>query len=1568
MFSYNVMTRFVVFVLCFFCLEVNANPVIQKEVHFKYSTILNDAYLDISKLKYVKHLEGGTGGVHVFEDPENNKLWTLKSWNFYGHGINEILASLLLNIMGVETPRFIALNTLPDELKNQCNLQGNLFRFAEYVEGVQPSKEDLDRLLPSYFIPLALISFWDIKPENFILNQHGKLVLIDTGGALLYRSLGLSKNEGQDWSKYQMTDLQSLRNSNLSNVAGIFKKVTDNDLKNQIATLLPRADQLLALTDDFCRQFHYKDRKKVLSMLAARLQHAQTLDQISRNVLLLNNDVFAYATSYDAAGTLNYTFVDGRPFLLIGKRVRHHWWGNLGGKADPEELLLKAAIRETKEESSNQLIFNERDLLLSASHDLINIHKDGIFTRYRTYLTEIKNPACIKNMHDHEYTEYAYIAVEDVLKALKGNRVVIEENQETISVNGHILHPPFVESLRQKPILEWLETLSRPNFNKNMLHEKHTQSILGRPDLQEIMEERISHPVLKNLEYAFLTSEKIKRSELKRPIYKNNVDVKPCASDYLLNQLKAEQGIKLETTLEESLTTLYPTLNLSNNNINLVSKILEEERQHPDKFVMYHACQSDIWFNYRILSVLRHLLNETPVQTDTLRSLDNFFDQFENAKDLLNYVINFQKDNYSKGFQSCGISCNPTFFNNCFINSSSTFDYFFKGRSVSPPHEIFNIVRAAFLEFDLDVDSVIAEFNEFYQKVIKPNDKGALLQFFLDPTIASDACYVSASRGVPVYYKSNNSLIDDSVPVLELYKQGKLVECCNYDSKNLQARLHANLSKFPEGLVVVKDYLSGDGDISKIDEFITKTLKKHLFDICKNLPKNSVVYHNSPQTQTLLRDAEDLPDDDRQEQETSIAKAYRSKNLMEIWNLLQDDPSSINQEILCKDSLQSTSLNKTYASFLVDPIFSNDALLLAVSIIKPDMSEANMKVVIGCVGALKKYKKDISVIINIVDPLIGSLLKAFDYYDRFIDCSQQSLENILSIIEKLSDNQLMDIVEAIKCLICVDMDPEVICQCVVYLYQLNSDQRKTLVDVKNIIRCDMDFMCIKEIIDLVSAINPQNKASVLKAIKYITINPKMFGDSILESIRRIVLLPLDQVQIFAKVAKILIQSDMNQRDIMIIIDGIFALNLDDENFINIVNVVKKYLKNNLDVFCCSRDVFLMSVDQLEAVMEAAEIIIPLFKNNIDKIVSIIKGISTIKQENRVYIANAVFELIKPEITCLELCQIFEKASLPTSETAIEAVKILSQSDMCGFKMIDIMRGSDVIDIMEAIFKIQSEDRIDVANAIKDNMTICRYVEPFNCVEIIEIISSAIKPKNIIESVNIVINKNININYIKPIINSISKINPNNRILIANFISTFTVSELECSSICQLFEMLALPNAESVLEAGKILIKSKMDEAYIFDFLKSILKIKHEDRVIFANRFKKCFNSNYEKINNDDIIFMINKISSMDQFEAVMMALEILIRPGMDMLDVEDIIDCFYKIRHEDRIFVANAVKNYLISKVNISDGDICNILERVVLIPIDQVRVVLENASVMIEPEMKCYDVINIIDKVSADI
>ncbi|MDP1725024.1 MAG: NUDIX hydrolase [Alphaproteobacteria bacterium] len=1390
------MTRFVVFVLCFFCLEVNANPVVQKEVHFKYSTLSEYEHPDIANLKYVKHLDGGTGGVHLFEDPKNNKLWTLKSWNSYGHGINEILAALLLNNMGVETPRFIALNTLPDELKNQCNLQGSLFRFAEYVEGVQPSKEGLDSLLPSYFVPLALVSFWDIKPANFILNQHGKLVLIDTGGALLYRSLGESKNEGLDWSKYQMTDLQTLRNSNLSSVAGIFKKITDSDLKNQIASLLSHADKLLSLTDAFCRQLHYKGRKKLLSMLASRLQHAQLLGQISRNVLTLNNDPFAYATSYDAAGTLNYTFVDGKPFLLIGKRAGHNWWGNLGGKSDPEELLLKTAIRETQEESSDQLKFSERDLLLSAAHDLINIHKEGTFTRFRTYLTEIKNPECINDMHDHEYTQYAYIAVDDVLKALKANKVVIAEKQNTIRVNDYILHPPFVESLRQKPVLEWLETLLRPDFNKNMLREKHTQSILGKPDLQEVKEERISHPVLKNLEYAFLTSEKIKRSELKRPIHKNNVDVKPCASDYLLNQLKVKTGISLEATLEESLNTLYPTLNLSNNDINLVSKILEEERQHPDQFVMYHACQSDIWFNYRILSVLRHLLNETHVQTDILRSLDNFFDQFSNAKDLLNYVSNFpNNNNYSAGFKSCGIACNPTFFSNCFVPTSSTFRYFFEGKSVSPPDKTFNIIRETFLEFDLDVDSIIAEFNEFYEKFIKPSDKGALLQFFLDPTIASDACYISAGRGVPVYYKNNNQLIDDPVPVLEFFKQGKLVECFD-SSLELQARLHANLSKFPDGLVVVKDYLSGDGDISKIDEFISKILKKHLFDICRNLPKNNAVYHTSPQIQTLLRDAEDFPDGDCEE-ETPIVKAYKAQDLITIKILLENDPELINQEAINFDTLSSFLLSSTYVPFLMDQAVSVDILQLCQPMIKLHMSDKDIRTIIEFVCVLEKNIKDIEPIISVINPVIESLLKVFYHYDSIIGDDEKTIDNIVTIIKIMSIDQILDFTKVVNFSIQPYVAPKDIYEFIKYVYKLNKNKQKTIIDF----------------------------------IMFITPNLK--------------------------------------------------------NNINFVGV-----KDFINSF---------SVDWPENVMEAAGILIrkDLWKNHslfLDDVKNIIYAISKINPDNRISIANLISKLMVSGMKCSSIYELLEMAASPNAESALEAGMILIYSEMDKWF---------VFDLVKSIFKIKHEDRIPVANALKKYLNFdCSKNGCRKYIEIMEYITSISidRPESAIEVAGILLRDDLRKNvlflvkYIKNVINSISKINPDNRVSFVDSINRLIVPEMDYSQISLLLEMTVSSNAESALEAGKILVHSEMDSFCLLRLMRSILKIKHENRII-----------------------------------------------------------------------VVNAIKKYLLDKVNITDPDISVIIENAMRIPIDQLDIVLEKASLLIQPYMSWYNVVRIIESVSAD-
>jgi hypothetical protein len=1554
--------KFVFFILSFFSLETNAHLSDQKEAHFQYSTISESDFPNISNLIYIKHLTGGTGGVHIFEDPKNNKLWTLKSWTSYGHGINEILASLLLSHMGVETPQFFAQNTLPDAIKNQCNLQGHLFRFSEYVEGNQPSYQELERLLPSYFVPLSFISFWDIKPDNFILNKQGKLVLVDTGGALLYRSLGTPKNEGQDWSKYQITDFQTLRNPNLSNVADIFKKITENDLNLQISTLLPQLDKLHVLADDFCRQFHYRDRKKVLSMMAARLQHAHLLQQVSRGILNANNDVFAAASSYDAAGTLTYTWKEGKPYLLIGKRVGHQWWGNLGGKADPEELLLKTAIRETQEESSSQLKFSERDLLLSASHDLINIHKEGTFTRFRTYLTETKNPACIQDMHDEEYTQYAFIEVKDVLEALKTNKIIREENQETICVQGHILHPPFFWSLRQNAIRGWLETLLRPDFDKNMLREKHTQSILNKPDLQEVKEEYITHPTFKNLEYAFLVAEKVKRTPLQRAVRKNNFDVNPCASDYLLNQLKNINGVNPEATLEESLKILYPELNLSEKNIHLVQTILDEERQHSDKFVMYHATQSIIWFNYRILSILRHLLNETPVQTDVLRSMDTFFDTFKNAKDLLNFVMNPDNNNYSTGFKSCGISCNPMLFSNWRHDTSSTFNYFFEGVSRCPPSDPFNIIWQTFSELGIDANSIIQEFKAIYEKKITSNDKGALLQFFIDSSIATDACYISASLGKPAY-DGNHKLIAHPAPVLELLKQGKTIEGSR-DSRLLQTRLHANLSKFPEGLVIVKDYLSGGGYVSTIDDCIKQVLKKYLFNICKNLPKNEAVYHVSPQIQALLRDAEELPEDERQAPETPIVKAYKSRDLITIRTLLENNPSLIHEEVVNYDTLASISLSSTYVSSLMDPTLSMRAIQLSQSMIKPTMSNKDVKTILEFVTMLEKNIEDIDPIIALANPISESLLKAFYHYDSInydsnIANQEKSIDTIIDIIKQIPIERLIDLIESAKILIRSDMQPDVIYDIIIYISQLNKDQQKTLIGMDSLIRPDMDFSWIKEIIELISEVNLESKKHIIKAIKYLTINPHMRGYDCLKIIRNIVSLPMNQIKTIAKCSKILIQSDMNDVDTDNIIQAIFLLN--PENAISIAKSIQKHLLSKSDIKIVIINEILESViyvEEPETLIVAAAILIrPEF--GFYDIRCITKALSKINTANRISVAHEVKKHLMniPNLQISIIIQILESViSNEEPETLIEAAAILLRPD---FDLYDIER------ITKALSKINSTHRISVSDTIKTHLMNIPNLPISIIIQILESVISAEEPETLIEATAILLRPDIDLFEIQSITKALSKINSTHRTSVTHQIKIHLINNHDISDyyiITDIIKFLASVNQpESVIESLGMVIQPNMSCEDIIPLIKAISKINPENRSSFIKLFISNININFDYINTLSVSIIIQELNTTDQPQSIMEAAKILIQPEMTEWDIMNIIKAISKIKQGDRFFIIELIKPLIQNTMN--SHNICQLME--IADSADHPESAIKAAMLLIRPGMNMLDVKSIIEPIS---
>ena len=92
----------------------------------------------LSSLRYVKHCQGGTGGVHVFEDPATDNQYTLKLSTSAQHLIDEIVTDAIYIKAGALVPGFVVLDTLPDtliqQLPNDTYRKQDIYRLAEFIQ------------------------------------------------------------------------------------------------------------------------------------------------------------------------------------------------------------------------------------------------------------------------------------------------------------------------------------------------------------------------------------------------------------------------------------------------------------------------------------------------------------------------------------------------------------------------------------------------------------------------------------------------------------------------------------------------------------------------------------------------------------------------------------------------------------------------------------------------------------------------------------------------------------------------------------------------------------------------------------------------------------------------------------------------------------------------------------------------------------------------------------------------------------------------------------------------------------------------------------------------------------------------------------------------------------------------------------------------------------------------------------------------------------------------------------------------------------------------------------------
>lgn len=169
-----------------------------------------------------------------------------------------------------------------------------------------------------------------------------------------------------------------------------------------------------------------------------------------------------------AAGVMIYSLNphDHKLYVLLGER-RNEWsWGNFGGKSEVkrDKNLIETAIREVDEESAGLIKFKVSDLIRAPFYDLFTPTTGEL---YRMFIAEykfieasnIKKEAQIGTLAYQEYTNFRWIALDDLLRAIKSPEMTKVKNQETFKVGTIKLHPPLARMLLKPGVREELAAL-----------------------------------------------------------------------------------------------------------------------------------------------------------------------------------------------------------------------------------------------------------------------------------------------------------------------------------------------------------------------------------------------------------------------------------------------------------------------------------------------------------------------------------------------------------------------------------------------------------------------------------------------------------------------------------------------------------------------------------------------------------------------------------------------------------------------------------------------------------------------------------------------------------------------------------------------------------------------------------------------------------------------------------------------------------------------------------------------------------------------------------------------------
>ncbi len=766
---------------------------------------------NLNALKPVKELRSSSGRVVVLED-EQSKRYILKQTHSAEQLRDEIFNDGLYRAMGIFVPDFAVFEHIPASLSQAAGFQSSgLYRLSEYIEPnaqwledphalIETDQDDVLSQLAKGFVMDALLGNVDIaaKRGNLILEKGShRLYRIDNGCGLRFRARGDHKTSGT-----VVKEIDSLL-SEQSNFGTLFyKKVTSAVIREEVTRLLDNRESLYQSMYALNSTLKIKAGDALIELLFHRLYYLRHRFCPEYPLATPHHPA---DPDYTAAGTLNlYQDKESGEFhVLLGQRIRHEWWGNLGGKSDAQDAdLAYTAARETREESMD-LIQPCTDTLRECPYfDLLTRNSKGQPSLYRMYILEekqgieprkfLKRLQASDNPYAKEYTDYCWIPLKSLLQALDAPEGEMEQQAvlEVITeANKKIaLHPPLGKMLKQKGTQAYLQQLVDGNVCKQVI-SKGIQ--LGTPsEIRAALAkqaEKKAHLLLEvkekaSLELASDTPAIQPEQRCQTDMYLSTV----LGKDYQPENNKAN----LSSFFDED--KRYSEYDLSQEQLDKVHDILEAERLQPDKIVLYHSTSSEVAFFINLMSSIRQTLFLKSADYKSFRAFDLFGAQYKHIDELIAF---FSKegtkdiDNYESFYHEMILSCNAFLLGNDGKDTSSSLNLFFTNSTRRPPD--FSLLIKQSLE-TLHIDTLLIDkILDLYQRFCKrpQSEMGHLYQMFIDQDRIDEVAYVSKSLGVlnPLSISSDEKSYRPS-EVLNAWRQDTDL-ISPYDLSRLQIRL-----------------------------------------------------------------------------------------------------------------------------------------------------------------------------------------------------------------------------------------------------------------------------------------------------------------------------------------------------------------------------------------------------------------------------------------------------------------------------------------------------------------------------------------------------------------------------------------------------------------------------------------------------------------------------------------------------------------------------------------------------------------------------------------------------------